>query len=53
VPNGFRRMFAHPSRQLRSQVNAEPGGDHLASRDYRRHRARVLTRRALNDAVVN
>jgi CO/xanthine dehydrogenase FAD-binding subunit len=34
-----------------ADADTEPGGDHLASRDYRRHLARVLTRRALERAT--
>jgi carbon-monoxide dehydrogenase medium subunit len=33
--------------------DTEPGEDHLASRDCRRHLARVLTRRALERAAIS
>ncbi|HKI39657.1 MAG: hypothetical protein P4L48_18435 [Mycobacterium sp.] len=34
-------------------ADTEPGEDHLASRDYRRHLARVLTGRALEQAAIS
>jgi carbon-monoxide dehydrogenase medium subunit len=36
-----------------ADADTEPGEDHQASRDYRRHLASVLTRRALERAAVN